>query len=267
MARLGGCRSGIPLWTHSPRQTLHSSLQLASYRGWHSGCGAVSVAVLVANLVVIQRWADRTWPQDRLAKTLLEALVHLEKMDKSSRTWLLSNQRNQVVASLEKAARLLENGLVRTLHCGDRTTQIWASNSFSRAAAGMRARKKWLLTPRADTRTVLIGVIAADLAKILDGDWDGLERAEPDIMGRTRLCRVHISRIPRVIITAAIPLVAVSILQNSPMAVSKPVSDYLDIGAVALATITLLTAIDPEYSGKLKGVRDMVNLVRPQVKP
>lgn len=162
-----------------------------------------------------------------------------------------------MVSDLEEAAKCLEV-VPKTIPGLDRHSNEWNNHEYLRSASGIRALKKWVLLPKAETRVYLEREIRRVLELVAAGDWDRLPQAdlpqdEPIPWWRRAL------RLVRSIIVAAIPPVAVTVFgaQLSQSELGK----YVIPGAWIWALVSLLAVLDPRFGDKLSALKDLPNFL------
>ena len=148
----------------------------------------------------------------------------------------LIGYKQQQMLLLERTARRLERYVPRQLRGGDAVTDYWLHETFQLAAAALREKKTWILTPKLYTHDYFTKSIASSLICVLNDDWDALERVEmEELMRRQKLARSQLWRfrliiLLRAVFVAILPVVGFIILQLTPLAIAGATRTYVIVG-------------------------------------
>ena len=92
-----------------------------------------------------------------------------------------------MILQLEEIAVCLERFMPKRLRCGgDVATAQHVRRIYGKAGSAIRDLKKWVATPRADTREQLILRITECLFLVKSGNWDGLAALSTATESRSR---------------------------------------------------------------------------------
>jgi hypothetical protein len=124
---------------------------------------------------------------------------------RSDRNWRDLSKRRGLLRNLEAAAASIEVGLPRRLRSGDPASDLWLQQRATGMAASLRELKRWVATPREDTREILLQRIRADLLQVALGNWDALQESD----SRHISLRARAGLVARDLVVAVLPLCAV----------------------------------------------------------
>src|SRR5262249_39412746 len=139
----------------------------------------------------------------------------------------------------------------------------WFRARANRWAAAVFELKKWVLSPMPDTYHHFIDRIASMLVQVIEGTWDrwdSFDMPATNPAARRRVWLVRTGTATRVLIVTFTPAVLLIILQHSRYALSGPAATSAGLIAFAWVGITLLTTLDPAYSGKIAVLKDLTGI-------
>lgn len=192
----------------------------------------------------------------------------LYSLENNRSRWTELEYKQLQISRLEEAAKCIETYIPKRLICGDFITHIWLTRASQNIATTLRAKKRWLLTPKPDTYDCLIKNISSTLTCILNGDWDTL--VQTDL--KTLLEEEHISlpklwwsqflNLLRIIVIAILPITAILIIQRTPAAsFLGTLYQPLTIGSLLWALYNLLATLEPNLSSKVSTFKDITSLL------
>lgn len=185
----------------------------------------------------------------------------LSIMQNNSVHWSDVSVRSKLLENIESVAFCIEHFLYKKLKSGDLSTDIWFEQTTKKIAASLRLKKTWILTPRNDTANHFTKNISDTLISIANGDWDSLEKAEPEKIGTRTLWKDRLKDIGKVLFIGFSPIITLWFIQNSPLAISKPLSDYAIAGSLLWALFTSITTFDSSFSLKIDALKEIANLL------
>ncbi len=167
------------------------------------------------------------------------------------------------IICLEHAALLIEHYLPYRLHSGEIMTDSWFKESMRQAAAALREKKKWLLTPKDDTWDNLLDVMTSTLECVVSGNWDALQRTEPAKITPSTVKHVifnFLMKAFKTAIIAVLPALGFLAFQMSPLAVSGTVQGIIEVIVLLWVGVTFLWTYDPDVSAKFSLLKNMKDL-------
>jgi hypothetical protein len=188
---------------------------------------------------------------DRLIKLLFIA-------DQRPKWWTSLDAKREMLSTLEEAAICFERFIPRRLRTGDFSSDTWVKETSAQIAAALRSLKKWIVTPKTDTNERFVARIASTLQNSVGGDWDSLERIDPEKVPELRLLRFRARAFLRTIFISALPLSLVLIVQKTPLALSDSLVGYAKVGGLLWAAIALLSVLDPLYESRMKDLTQFI---------
>lgn len=200
----------------------------------------------------------RAHPDAFIAHELLLALLILDadRGDLSAETKVL------LLPLLDSAARSIRDGLPRRYRSSDLAMNDWLTESARQWAAALDDLKKWVITPRHDTREQLTRHLASQYAFFVMGTWDALARKAPEAGSRRRIGRALIADAARTLLTAAIPLLALLLIQRSPLALAGAAAASATLTVVVFALVVFLSAVQPDLDTPIAGTKSVLDLLK-----
>jgi hypothetical protein len=204
------------------------------------------------------RSQNRLFPDTRLVGVIVRIAHNVEIYPQS---WTDLNFKRWLMANLETAAVICEKYLPRQLRSGDPYTDFWEKEIAQQRAASIRALKKLIISPASDTREKFMAHAASALQSVASGNWENLERSEPDRAQTPRVWRSRLINFARAIIVSLLPWLLFWLIQQTSFAIDDPLSGYLKIGALVWTILSLLSAFDPTFSAKIGATKDIWSLL------
>jgi hypothetical protein len=158
---------------------------------------------------------------------------------------------------LEEVAVCVQYNLPRRLRNFDAFTDIWLQGMTEQIAATLRTLKKWVCISRSDTREHFIQRVANHLVYAASGDWDSLERTQPENLSQVQLWRLRATSFLWVVA----PVLLAWAFQQTPLAFSDTVYSYVKIGVFIWVVVRLLLEFDPLFSATIAAVRDVAQFL------
>jgi hypothetical protein len=153
-----------------PASTTNSSLQYGILGAIYAvtllwGMIFVGVAVIVGALQILSSRKYRLHPEAVVADRLFRVLFELDQ--NKSRDLGSHEVKNSLIDLIESTAVAIETGMVKGSRTADPLTSVWFSNRMGQIAASVRDLKKWVLTPKEDTRPIFKEDLQRYLSKLL----------------------------------------------------------------------------------------------------
>jgi hypothetical protein len=145
----------------------------------------VAIAVLLFAVDVLgsglaygfMHWRRRMYPDAIVLDGLLKVL---HRVTQSPERWPDLSFRRELAGRIEEVALALQFGFPGRLRVGNPVVNSWISRMTTEQAAAIRELQKWLLHPKSDTREHFVARIRETLELCACGNWDALERREPE---------------------------------------------------------------------------------------
>jgi hypothetical protein len=174
--------------------------------------------------------------------------------------WVELEYKQRQMALLELAAICIERYLPHRLPSGDAVTDTWWRERTRQIAGALREKKKWILTPTKLTYNDFVDKMVHTLICIINGDWDALERSEPEKLTHLHSWRTITVSLLRTVLLAALPIIGFWIFQQTPLALTDPARGYVGAGVFIWIVLTCIAQIDPNFSARISAFKDVVNL-------
>jgi hypothetical protein len=167
---------------------------------------------------------------------------------------------------LEEVANCVEHYVPSGLKSRDFITDNWTKETTKRIAAAIRNKKKWILTPKSDTREYILQSMTFALTCFIYGNWDALEQIEPEKLSSPQLRHsifTFLINLLRIILIGVLPLVSVWLFQQTPFAFTGIGREYVIIGIFVWELLTLVFVLDPNLGVKISVMKDVTRSLFP----
>jgi hypothetical protein len=193
---------------------------------------------------------------------IVDGLINiLAEVDNASAHWAEVAIRKKILTGLEEVSLCIQHDLYKRLRSGDLVADKWFEQVTKEIAASLRAKKLWVLNPKLDTRFQLSQNITSALLSIANGNWDSVEKTQPEKISTRQWWGNRIINTVRVLIVGGFPLGLLWLIQLSPLALGNPISDYAMGGAILWLLFTAITTFDPLFAVKIDALKEIVNLL------
>lgn len=219
--------------------------------------GMVFLAFYELVCMLFERRFCRLHPESVLTIALLEAL---DWIDNHPSRWRIGCK-SDAIEILEDAAFALEYGMPYCVNRSDKTTAHWFRSRMREFAEQLRELKKWILTPKPDTREHLIARVLLFFRCAVTGRWDGLEMLNVSPNDPPKSIGRRVFRIAGAIAMATIPLLVFYVLRSCGFEPQGTIGDTLRIVVFAWTTISLLSAFDSQLAPKLSMLKKLGQLL------
>lgn len=203
------------------------------------------------------QYFNRTHLDSLVVVVLLEMLTHLEK---NPYGWGQSSFRRWQAIRLEQIAQVIEHDLPTRTRNSDYSTVIWEQTIALQIATGFRRMERWLYVPRQDTFAFYRERLAETLIYILNGSWDSLERAEPEVVPRRKLLRATILNLFNTFFVAALPGL-VFMLIRKPLEIQASYTGPIGVGVFVWAALALMFNLDPNLKEKVEMFKETMTII------
>lgn len=219
------------------------------------------IIIFIPVEIFIWRWTQskRTTYANFIIVDRLTTLLYLAEQE--SKHWSRLSHKRRMMSEIETVALFFESKLPTQLRSNDKVTDYWFRNTATQVAASFRSLKKWVLTPKTNTRQQLVDKIAHNLLCVINGSWDELDRTQPEYFSNAKISLSQWKSSIGSLLTGIIPLLLLIIIQNTPLAVKGDVADYLTAGIVIWSALSFLSMIDPLYSDKISNLKNLASLL------
>lgn len=221
--------------------------------------GAVTILIVVLVSAVIRNLFETRYPHASIVRRLSDTLAALER---HRVLWLLPASRASAIARIDRAATLVQWRLFRSLRTTDQATRAWRDDRAQRVSHALREKERWLITPKADTREVLLERLSDFLSVFLTGAWDLLEAAEGDLPRALPTVR-GIMRMARAVIIGFLPAALFGAGRHwQVFSLGSPLDDYVLGGLALWGLVSLISVSDPLFKENLSAVKEIVSMIR-----
>jgi hypothetical protein len=186
-------------------------------------------------------------------------LITIQSLDREQGSWFDLRFRQYVMTNIEATAYTLEMYWWKHLRAGDVEVDEWVRIKCARIATAFRDLKKWLASPKIDSREQLLNRLRHDLNLLIIGDIDALEQREPH---RRRLGS-QVMGFARAITISFLPLGLLWCFRYLALTIETGLLQWITAGAYLWTVVGLLAALDPMLASKLGMLKDIRALLRP----
>jgi hypothetical protein len=225
---------------------------------------AVSLMILSFINRTMEKWKNSHHPVEVIIHNLILTLREVET--ESINSINLEVKRRQVLR-MEVVAHCFEYYLFEQLASGDIITDGWLRKMTKEMALAIREKKRWLLTPTNNNQEEFLNRIVSVLICVIKGNWDAIERMEPEkltdgLPSLPPLRRPWVVNLLKTVAIAILPVLGFSLVQWSPWAIKGPFLDYMVIGLFIWVFLVFVSTLDPNLSNRLsilKNLRDLLS--------
>ncbi|HKV39693.1 MAG TPA: hypothetical protein VJX67_10805, partial [Blastocatellia bacterium] len=188
----------------------------------------------------------------------------LSNLERNLRKWQDLTFKRGLIMELERVAQCVGLIVRNQVRFRGSDLQLLGTQTGEEIAAGIRGYQKWVLTPKPDTRDVLISRLAEVLIHVAKGEFDSLERLTRDrVSSRERLRSVGTSAM-RTVFICVLPAFVFWTVQRIPsLALGEPIAQYVKLGVGLWAALTLLSSLDPVYAAKMGSIKEITSIISP----
>lgn len=199
----------------------------------------------------------REYPDALIAQTLLRAIriLEIDAIDLHTEVKVI------LIHLLDAAARVIQRDFPRQFRSSDMAMDFWVADSARQWAAALADLKKWVLTPKDDTRERLTRHLATQYVCFVAGTWDALERKQPEAIPRRRIGGAVIALVARTLVTAAVPILVLLFIQRSTFALTGAAATSATLVVVLFALVVFLSALDPDLESHVSTTKSVLTLV------
>jgi hypothetical protein len=263
-----GLLAGISVWAQLSGASPGMSLAAQNLLLISTGVFGTAVIIFlpttlyVALLMAIRAWSQHRYPDAFVIRRLFNVLRGLET---AGTEWTDLELRSQMAAEIAGAGVLVRQSLLRNFRGRDPVILQWRSRQADRISAAFAEKQIWLMTPKPDTREVLLGWLARSVVALLSGAWDQLELliGEP-ATGKTRggrqLMDAVLARL-RTLAIGVLPVLAFVIARRFDLLheLALDLQGYAELALLAWGVLILMFMLDPE------GMKDKISTLREAV--
>jgi hypothetical protein len=265
------------LWSRLSANSLDNSLGGQTLRLVLLGVFGSGVIIFVwatlygTLLTAVRSWSRYHHPQAYVVRRLFYALRRLEV---AGSEWTDVGVRSQVIADIDGASLLVRHSLFRSFRSQDPTTSQWRARQAKNISAAFSEKQRWLMTPKADTREVLLDWLARSLVALLSGAWDELdlliegerpgEAAESDLRGRQ--INAVLSGL-RTLAVALLPVLLFVVARRFDLLhdMAPALQGYAELALLGWGVLVLLFMLDPGgMKEKISAMREATSILRPE---
>jgi hypothetical protein len=231
-----------------------------------AAAAAVGLFFILAIIIAVWRQIFSIWYGSHLQShnaddSIIDGcLLILRDLEQESDQWGTPRQKQQLLARLDRIARMISHGLVQQVRINDASAKMWFLQMTEEMAEYVRALEKWVLIPKPDTHAHLVERIASNLVVSISGCWDEFPREPLPKVTRPQRLYVFLTYL-RTFFLALLPLVIIWLIQQSPVAMQGDVANYAVAGAIIWAVLSFMSVLDPTMSAKVGVLKDVTSII------
>ncbi|MEU4216567.1 hypothetical protein [Actinoplanes sp. NPDC026623] len=216
-----------------------------------------TLTVVVASLSAIVNAAEvRASPRT----TAFFAIAQAAAISHDEAEFRKDSSRRAAIQHLEEAARCLERGLEPAYSLPSANMNTIVHHRMRSSATAIREKQVWVALPAQQTAGDLLAFCLDMLNIIATGKYDHLPCAEVEPTAKNQLIKATIA-FSRVIVGAVLPISLVVALDAMNI-LKGPVSVPVYVVASLLAAVSIITLIDPGFTGRIAAAKDVTTLFR-----
>jgi hypothetical protein len=274
-----GLVAGVLLWVQLSNNS--TATGLAGQIVFLVSAGVFGGAVIIfmtsvlygAVLMAIRAWSQHHHPDAFIVRRLFDAL---RKLEAAGSQWMDLEFRTEIAAEIGGAGVLVRQSLFQNFRGRDAATVQWRSRQAIRISAAFAEKQQWLMTPKADTREVLLTWLARSVVALLSGAWDDLElliqdqpagEAESGAWGG-RWTAALLTRL-RTLAVGVLPVLLFVVARRFDLVheMAPDLLGYAELALLAWGVLILMFMLDPEgMKEKISTMREAVSVLRPDRK-
>jgi hypothetical protein len=203
-------------------------------------------------------------PAAALAGILFDVVWMLEK----DGWWRYSRHRAEIIRALEEGARLIQTRLFREFEARNNIVHLVREERAISISNALRNKELWLITPKQDTRQILLNQISQMLVSLLNGNWDDFEglgdhgmTEQPRLHGMMTFFMNRMLNLFRVALVATLPVIIYIVSDFFPQThIISPLREYVQAGVILWSILTVISALDPLLRDKVSTIKDLFSV-------
>ncbi len=221
------------------------------------GCQILLTLISWMMSIILNRSQETKNPNAVIAALVVNVLYLLENYPNS---WIDSEFKSFISSLIEKAARLIQHAMPKKLKSGDRNTDAWIKQDFSKIAAAIRDMKRAILVSNIKANGALTKRLATMFEYFVAESYDQLEHLEPN----EKIHRFFIGQFVNYLwklLLACIPLIIVLVFQNTKYALDGIFAQSLYFISVLNIVLSLIS-FNPQINENLAILREFTRAVK-----
>jgi hypothetical protein len=180
---------------------------------------------------------------------------------KQKPTFINTAYRQNLLNKMESVAYCIQNNLCNRLKSNDIALDKWFENITCEIASSLRQKKQLILFPNPNSKDLLCKYFENALVDIVTANWDNLEKVKPENYSVRQLLTDRIKNLFHILIIGAIPVICLSVIQNTKLALHNPFLDYVILACMLWFISTLLINIDPLFVVKVGIFKELKHIL------
>lgn len=198
---------------------------------------------------------DFYWRQKRTQLWQLEAIAQI--IEHSLPSQIIDKTTYSKSNNYKKSELMIEFKTV------DDETETWLREMFKQVATAIRDKKKWLLTPKEDTREYFVKSMTSTFIAFVEGNLDALERIEQTKTTSLKVTDMIVellSNVMSTILKASFPIVALYFVQQTPYKLTGTLYTTA-ISIIVLWEVTVVANFfDPNFIARITDIKEISSL-------
>lgn len=223
---------------------------------------SVSLFFIKAIRIFIENQNDlkiaRIYPDSIIVDKLLDILIKLEK---SQLFWNTTDFRKSIIDDLEKVAVHIENNLSYKFRTDDIKLDLWQKDIAKQIAASIRLLKRWVFTPKTDTRIQLIDKISFIFSCAACGNWDSLDRTPIDNISFVEVFRSRSIILGKKFLVIILPIFLFWVFQKTPFSLQGDLYNYVCAVIFIIAILIFLMEFDSDFSARISTLKELSSIL------
>lgn len=252
---------GLYVLLHSVAAIWWGYLLMVVLIGTFMGIAALTLLLTgtVLGLVVFLSGWEKKHPDSYLVTNYVAALYTLEQ---NKDEWTRPDLKQHIFGLLEANAKVASSSFLNMFRIVDPVVKPWFIQKAQGISAATQNLAKTVLFPGSSSYQELIDSIGKIVVCFVDGNWGGIETAEPEKVTRPQRIVLVLNSL-KMLLLSLLPIAVVWYLQQSKLALQPPISDYLVAGALVWALLVILNIFDPNLIQRIGALKDVAGLISP----
>jgi hypothetical protein len=170
--------------------------------------------------------------------------------------------RAKLMAELDDAAAIAGRSFFSKFSTRHEGVRKWRDDLGAKLENSLRQKQIWLMTPRRDTKQVLLTELSHLLTVVMIGNWDELKFCDdPEV--RSAIWRPYQRAfwLVKAVFTSVSPLtVYLCIKEFIGIQLISPWESYVQTGLVIWTVVSILSIVDPLLKDKITSVKDILSI-------
>src|ERR1051325_2613741 len=226
------------------------------------------IPVLILLLALLYRFVSKSMEKKKqeihtravVVDELLSVLAAIDTANygEPGSSWPELSHRRALCDHLETVASCFENYFSGYFLTAAPEMNRWTDQATTEIASGVRELIKKLITSGPHSALDFKEHVIKYFWAALSSEWGQFDRLSVQKVSRREGMRTRLTSGITAVVTAAVPVLLLFLLRRWHL-VNEPLLTYVTVGAYIWAALSLLSQVDPQYSGKIAAFKDITS--------